>query len=140
MRDKRLLALIARRSRPPSHCAAWVGPSMWPMWCTSLSATPPPTSPGRRSLSTAARSSAVSRKCLSTKPTRSCDAHLNAAGHGGLMVKVMSGYRVVDVGMWTFGPLTGGVLADWGAAVVKIEHPVTGDPPRGLVTSDLFKD
>ena len=56
------------------------------------------------------------------------------------MVKVMSGYRVLDVGMWTFGPLTGGVLADWGADVVKIEHPVTGDPQRGLVTSDLFKD
>ena len=56
------------------------------------------------------------------------------------MVQVMSGYRVVDVGIWTFGPLTGGVLADWGADVIKIEHPVTGDPQRGLVTSDLFKD
>jgi crotonobetainyl-CoA:carnitine CoA-transferase CaiB-like acyl-CoA transferase len=52
----------------------------------------------------------------------------------------MSGYRVVDVGIWTFGPLTGGVLADWGADVIKIEHPVTGDPQRGLVTSGLFKD
>jgi len=29
------------------------------------------------------------------------------------------------------------VLADWGAEVIKIEHPETGDPQRGLVTSGL---
>ena len=56
------------------------------------------------------------------------------------MVQIAKGYRVLDVGMWTFGPLTAGVLADWGADVIKIEHPETGDPQRGLVTSGLFKD
>ncbi len=29
-------------------------------------------------------------------------------------------------------PAGGGVLADWGAEVIKIEHPETGDPQRGL--------
>jgi crotonobetainyl-CoA:carnitine CoA-transferase CaiB-like acyl-CoA transferase len=29
------------------------------------------------------------------------------------------------------------VLVDWGADVIKVEHPVTGDPQRGLITSGL---
>ena len=37
-------------------------------------------------------------------------------------------------------PSAGAVLADWGADVIKIEHPVTGDPQRGLVTSGLLPD
>jgi crotonobetainyl-CoA:carnitine CoA-transferase CaiB-like acyl-CoA transferase len=42
------------------------------------------------------------------------------------------------VAQWWFVPAAGGVLADWGADVLKIEHPVTGDPQRGLVTSGLI--
>jgi len=41
------------------------------------------------------------------------------------------GIRVVELGLWVAGPSAGGVLADWGAEVVKIEPP-TGDPFRGL--------
>lgn len=37
--------------------------------------------------------------------------------------------RVVELGVWVAGPATGGILADWGADVVKIEPP-TGDPAR----------
>ena len=37
-----------------------------------------------------------------------------------------------------FVPSAGTVLVDWGADVVKVEHPVTGDPQRGLVTSGLL--
>src|ERR1700760_324455 len=44
----------------------------------------------------------------------------------------MVGSRVLEVAQWTFVPAAGAVLADWGADVVKIEHPVTGDPQRGL--------
>ncbi len=39
--------------------------------------------------------------------------------------------RVVELGVWVAGPAAGGVLADWGADVVKIEPP-TGDPARGF--------
>ena len=45
------------------------------------------------------------------------------------MVKVMQGIRVVEVAQFTFVPSCGGLLADWGADVVKIEPP-TGDPAR----------
>ena len=44
---------------------------------------------------------------------------------------VLKGIRVVEMGMWLAGPAAGGVLADWGADVVKVE-PLTGDPMRQL--------
>jgi crotonobetainyl-CoA:carnitine CoA-transferase CaiB-like acyl-CoA transferase len=49
----------------------------------------------------------------------------------------MSGIRVLEVASWTYVPVAGAVLAEWGADVIKIEHPVSGDPQRGLVTSGL---
>lgn len=33
--------------------------------------------------------------------------------------------------------MAGSVLTEWGAEVIKVEHPVTGDPYRGLVTVGL---
>lgn len=41
----------------------------------------------------------------------------------------MEGIRVVELGVWVAGPAAGGILADWGADVIKIEPP-TGDPAR----------
>jgi crotonobetainyl-CoA:carnitine CoA-transferase CaiB-like acyl-CoA transferase len=43
----------------------------------------------------------------------------------------LDGVRVVELGVWVAGPAAGGVLADWGADVVKIEPP-SGDPARGF--------
>jgi crotonobetainyl-CoA:carnitine CoA-transferase CaiB-like acyl-CoA transferase len=41
----------------------------------------------------------------------------------------LTGVKVVELGVWVAGPAAGGILADWGADVVKIE-PLTGDPAR----------
>jgi crotonobetainyl-CoA:carnitine CoA-transferase CaiB-like acyl-CoA transferase len=41
----------------------------------------------------------------------------------------MDGVRVVELGIWVAGPAAGGILADWGADVIKIEPP-RGDPAR----------
>jgi crotonobetainyl-CoA:carnitine CoA-transferase CaiB-like acyl-CoA transferase len=41
----------------------------------------------------------------------------------------LEGVKVVELGVWIAGPAAAGVLADWGADVVKIEPP-EGDPAR----------
>lgn len=51
----------------------------------------------------------------------------------------LSGVRVLEVATHVFVPMAGAVLAEWGAEVTKIEHPLTGDPYRGLVTAGLHK-
>jgi len=49
------------------------------------------------------------------------------------MTKVMKGVRVLEVAQFTFVPSAGAILADWGADVIKIEHPTRGDTQRGFV-------
>lgn len=44
----------------------------------------------------------------------------------------MEGVKVVELGVWVAGPAAGGILADWGADVVKIEPPGLGDPARSF--------
>ncbi len=50
------------------------------------------------------------------------------------MDRPLEGVRVVEVAMWVAGPSTTAVLGDWGADVIKLEDPVTGDPIRGFFT------
>ncbi len=50
----------------------------------------------------------------------------------------LDGIRVIEVASWMFIPSGGSVLVDWGADVIKVEHPETGDPQRGLITSGLL--
>ena len=45
------------------------------------------------------------------------------------MAGPLEGVKVVELGVWVAGPAAGGILADWGADVIKIEPP-TGDPAR----------
>ena len=49
-------------------------------------------------------------------------------------MSLLSGIRVVEMGLWVAGPSAGGILADWGAEVVKLEMP-TGDPMRTLYSA-----
>jgi crotonobetainyl-CoA:carnitine CoA-transferase CaiB-like acyl-CoA transferase len=56
------------------------------------------------------------------------------------MLDVMKGVRVLEVAQFWFVPSAGAVLADWGADVLKIEHPVRGDGQRGLATSGVTMD
>jgi crotonobetainyl-CoA:carnitine CoA-transferase CaiB-like acyl-CoA transferase len=44
---------------------------------------------------------------------------------------MLSGYRVVELAIWVAGPASGGILADWGAEVIKVEAP-SGDPMRRM--------
>jgi crotonobetainyl-CoA:carnitine CoA-transferase CaiB-like acyl-CoA transferase len=45
----------------------------------------------------------------------------------------MKGVRVLEVAQFTFVPAAGGILADWGADVLKVEHPIRGDTQRGFI-------
>ena len=47
----------------------------------------------------------------------------------------MDGVKVVELGVWVAGPATSGVLADWGADVIKIEAPPAGDPYRAFYSA-----
>jgi len=50
------------------------------------------------------------------------------------MIKVMQGIRVLEVAQFTFVPAAGAILADWGADVIKVEHPSRGDTQRGFLS------
>jgi crotonobetainyl-CoA:carnitine CoA-transferase CaiB-like acyl-CoA transferase len=53
------------------------------------------------------------------------DAH-HVASDGPL-----AGRRVIELGVWVAGPAAGGLMADWGADVIKVEPPA-GDPQRSV--------
>jgi crotonobetainyl-CoA:carnitine CoA-transferase CaiB-like acyl-CoA transferase len=42
----------------------------------------------------------------------------------------LDGVRVLEVASYVFVPAAAAVLADWGADVLKVEHPTVGDPAR----------
>ena len=46
----------------------------------------------------------------------------------------LDGVRVVELGVFVAGPAAGGIFADWGADVIKVE-PETGDPQRRVFAS-----
>ena len=41
----------------------------------------------------------------------------------------LQGVKVIEMGVWVAGPAATGLMADWGADVIKVEPP-TGDPQR----------
>src|SRR3954470_17340095 len=59
-----------------------------------------------------------------------------AASRGAL-----EGIRVIELASYISGPYAGMLLADFGAQVIKIEPPETGDPFRGwgMVDNPFFQ-
>src|SRR5262245_65202147 len=52
-------------------------------------------------------------------------------------MKPLDGIRVLDLSRMVAGGLTGMLLADFGADVVKVEQPGTGDPLRSWTAGGL---
>jgi crotonobetainyl-CoA:carnitine CoA-transferase CaiB-like acyl-CoA transferase len=46
------------------------------------------------------------------------------------MTAPLEGVRVLEAAIYAFAPSATAILADWGADVLKVEHPATGDPGR----------
>jgi crotonobetainyl-CoA:carnitine CoA-transferase CaiB-like acyl-CoA transferase len=51
---------------------------------------------------------------------------------------IMEGVRILEVAEHTFVPAASAILAEWGAEVIKIEHPERGDALRGLASSGVM--
>lgn len=47
-------------------------------------------------------------------------------------MNILEGIKIIDVTAWAFVPSAGGVLAHWGADVIKVESPGGPDPMRTL--------
>ena len=58
---------------------------------------------------------------------------MTAGGHGSGLPSLAS-LRVVELGAWVTAPAAAGILAEWGADVIKVEPPA-GDPSRALYQS-----
>lgn len=54
-------------------------------------------------------------------------------------VPLLRDVKVVELAMWVAGPSCGGILADWGADVVKVESP-RGDPQRNLFKAIGYRE
>ena len=79
------------------------------------------------------RGPAVPAVELRQRPRGDAGAVHADARHGAVhrMTGPLDGVRVVELGVWVAGPGAAGILADWGADVVKIEPPA-GDPARSF--------
>lgn len=53
------------------------------------------------------------------------------------MAGVLDGVRVVELAIWAAAPAGGGIMADWGAEVIKVEDPDGGDPFRGFLSTGV---
>jgi crotonobetainyl-CoA:carnitine CoA-transferase CaiB-like acyl-CoA transferase len=60
------------------------------------------------------------------------DAEDRSTGSAGSLP--LEGIRVIELAQWVAGPSTAGLLADWGADVVKVEGP-DGDPQRAFFSA-----
>lgn len=52
----------------------------------------------------------------------------------------MSGVRIIDVGTFLAGPYAASILGEFGAEVLKVEHPIAGDPMRRFGTPTKHHD
>ena len=58
------------------------------------------------------------------------DAKHAASGAGSEARLPLAGVRVLDVGTFLAGPYAASILGEFGAEVLKVEHPIAGDPMR----------
>lgn len=52
----------------------------------------------------------------------------------------LAGVRVIDVGTFLAGPYAASIMGEFGAEVLKVEHPIAGDPMRRFGTASTRHD
>lgn len=68
------------------------------------------------------------------------DGGPEADGAAAAKRAALEGIRIVDVGTFIAGPYAGSLLGEFGAEVLKVEHPVAGDPFRRFGTQTSRAD
>lgn len=68
---------------------------------------------------------------------QACQREKRKSGGKDSMTLPVEGIKVVDLTQWFVGSVSSGILAEWGADVVKIESPQGGDPLRGILASGV---
>ena len=58
----------------------------------------------------------------------------DAAGNTPQGARPLDGVRVIDVGNFLAGPYAASIMGEFGAEVIKVEHPIGGDPMRRFGT------
>jgi crotonobetainyl-CoA:carnitine CoA-transferase CaiB-like acyl-CoA transferase len=53
------------------------------------------------------------------------------------MPGALEGIKVIELAIWAAAPGGGGIIADWGAEVIKVEDPNGGDPFRGFLSTGV---
>jgi len=53
------------------------------------------------------------------------------------MPGTLDGVKIVELAIWAAGPAGGGIMADWGAEVIKVEEPEGGDPFRAFLSTGV---
>lgn len=59
---------------------------------------------------------------------------MNSLGNTTDDARPLDGVRVLEISQWVAGPAAAGIMADWGADVIKLEPP-SGDPQRGVFSA-----
>jgi succinyl-CoA:(S)-malate CoA-transferase subunit A len=61
-------------------------------------------------------------------------------GEAAKNILPMTGVRLIDVGTFLAGPYAASIMGEFGAEVLKVEHPVAGDPMRRFGTATKRHD
>jgi len=72
------------------------------------------------------------------KPRKAAAAKPKPAGGDGPLP--MTGVRVIDVATFLAGPYAASIMGEFGADVLKVEHPIAGDPMRRFGTTTKRPD
>ncbi len=70
---------------------------------------------------------------MSARDHAADDVAPSTAPHGETP-RPLTGIRVIDVGNFLAGPYAASMMGEFGAEVLKVEHPIGGDPMRRFGT------
>jgi crotonobetainyl-CoA:carnitine CoA-transferase CaiB-like acyl-CoA transferase len=73
------------------------------------------------------------------EPAQPTASSFPASNAGGAPL-ALAGIRVIDVGNFLAGPYAATVMGEFGAEVIKVEHPIGGDPMRRFGTATARPD